>query len=92
MKNNSLAFPELVRLRNDSGPSTIIYDAETIGGMTMRQYYKAAALNLIRAGYLSYAKTETPKDEDHGCQLIAEAAAQIADAMLAEDEEHAKKG
>jgi hypothetical protein len=49
-------------------------------GMTMRQYYKAAALQGLVAG--------------GGKRPIAEfvsEAASLADALLAEDEEHAKK-
>lgn len=49
------------------------------GGMTMRQYYKAAALTGILMEGVRSNKT-----------AIGEAA-ELADAMLAEDEKHARK-
>lgn len=51
-------------------------------GMTMRQYYKAAALNVIWR--------EHPLPESNG--FIAEMVGKLADAMLAEDEAHEREG
>lgn len=51
-------------------------------GMTMRQYYKAAALQgLLASGY-----------NIDRYQRAANICGSFADAMLAEDEEHAKRG
>lgn len=60
----------------------------TVGGMTMRQWYKGKALPCVfniateacRAGGVPMGKEE-----------IANRCGLIADAMLAEDEEHAKR-
>jgi hypothetical protein len=60
----------------------------TVGGMTMRQYYKAAAMKgLIASGPKALG---LKKDERHECSL-AGMSATMADAMLAEDEEYARK-
>lgn len=52
------------------------------GGITVRQYYKAAALQAMRliSQVSEYGATEAARD-----------AGSYADALLAEDEEHAKK-
>ena len=56
--------------------------------MTLRQYYKSAALQGIMA---NAAYLEVLGADGHGTpQVLALHAAQIADAMLAEDEEHSK--
>lgn len=55
-------------------------------GMTLRQYYKAAAVIGLGAN-TSYTSGAVGK----GAHQFAEDAAKIADAMLAEDEEHAEK-
>jgi hypothetical protein len=49
-------------------------------GMTMRQYYKAAALPLMSVWY-----------GDKDMEFIASACADVADAMLAEDEKADKQ-
>ncbi len=58
-------------------------------GMTMRQYYKAKAINaiLLPSGDGSQYG---PSVED--CKKAAEWAGRVADAMLAEDAEHEKAG
>lgn len=50
-------------------------------GMTMRQYYKAAALSGLLSSELVNVE---PGNVVHDCAVYA-------DAMLAEDEQHAKK-
>ncbi len=59
-------------------------------GMTMRQYYKAAALHgmLSNPSVMSYLDLKTG-NKINGMLTIK--VCQIADAMLAEDEEHTKK-
>jgi hypothetical protein len=59
------------------------------GGMTMRQAYKIAALQ----GLLEqrYNTGQTLYRGDQNPALIAKEVGELADAMLAEDEEHAKK-
>lgn len=54
---------------------------KTTPSMTMRQAYKLAALH----------KLAHSEPSDHGTRQIALDCGAIADAMLAEDEEHAKK-
>jgi hypothetical protein len=78
--------------RNDGGPAfprrAALVDGticEEQSGMTLRQYYKAAALTGILAG--GFADT-VPHDDVAGGKDAAFFAAQYADAMIAEDESH----
>ena len=70
--------------KNDGGPAFPYFPTEyshrNAEGMTLRQYYKAAAIQ----GILS------SEDEDfiYTPRRAAERAAEIADAMIEEDEEH----
>lgn len=77
--NGGAAFPEPPA--NYSESQGAIYGQ---AGMTMRQYYKAAALQGILAGW----------DSPNGCsfdpQAVTSRAVAVADAMIAEDEEAAK--
>lgn len=59
--------------------------AEATLGMTMRQYYKGAALQVIDSRYSNVG------NESACAYEIARYCGMIADALLAEDEEHAKK-
>lgn len=67
-KTNCLAFPAA---------------HDTVGGMTMRQYYKAAALTGLLAG-----PGQPHTTDKRFAILCSAAAADIADAMLAEDRAH----
>ncbi|MGI9292391.1 MAG: hypothetical protein ACR2PS_00285 [Pseudomonadales bacterium] len=60
-------------------------------GMTMRQYYKAAALSGINIGRFSSEigrRSKGKATEKDVAKGVAFTAALIADAMIAEDEEH----
>lgn len=59
-------------------------------GMTMRQYYKAAALQGILAGAYNVCK-QTLADEGDYKRAITRITGIFADLMLAEDEEFEKK-
>lgn len=79
MERNHAAFPTgLDNFGKGAAPSQ---------GMTMRQYYKAAALQ----GLIS----RVPITDESGPLISEDGAANMAgrfaDAMLAEDEEHAKR-
>lgn len=80
MNNGGQAFPELSE-ETDYGK------IRSVGGMTMRQYYKAAALQGLIA--------RVPITEEGGPMIsesgASELAGRFADAMLAEDAEHAKR-
>ena len=56
-----------------------------VQGMTMRQFYKAAALNGILSDSSQILEGADP-------DILADAAAEFADAMLAEDEERKRGG
>ena len=77
MSKNTLAFPHQPAFTANG--DFILY-GDT--GMTMRQYYKAAALT----GLLAHSELG---QEPHA--TLARLAGEQADAMLREDEEHAKK-
>lgn len=59
------------------------------GGMTLRQYYKAAALPYGGKLVIEMARNGSVTKDTPG--QIAFFAAEVADAMLAEDEKHEKK-
>ena len=61
-------------------PQSVVSIPKYYPGMTIRQYYKAAALT----GMLS------KEDGDRPFEDAAEVASNYADAMLREDDEHAK--
>jgi len=95
MSANIPAFPQH---GFTSSPEVAARMAEK-GGMTIRQYYKAAAItgltrgDLINASVPSLANA-TGRDAVWANELIAalvKSSAELADAMLREDEEHAKK-
>lgn len=69
LKNGGLAFPK--------------FDWKSGDGMTMRQYYKAAALQGMLANEAGPLNRDKRSDVSKDC-------AEIADAMIAEDEEAAK--
>lgn len=58
-----------------------------MAGMTMRQYYKGQAI----VGMLSSNPRVDQSDRRRGEVLLTESASVLADAMIAEDEEFAKK-
>lgn len=73
----------------DGGPA--FPDDRSQVGMTLRQYYKAAALQGIMAN-ADFLVSVRENAKGHSADIIIAAnAGQLADAMLAEDEEHAKK-
>ena len=81
MKDGGPAFPVVsvfVDASNTDDQSGTTISSER-GGMTMRQYYKAAALTGILASYEKNRYTS---------ETITNWPSEIADAMLAEDEEH----
>lgn len=82
----------------DGGPAHPVVCATNIiaQGMTLRQYYKAAALTGILAK--SLAPNSLKNHSVHHAEVssigqssAARIAAEYADAMLAEDEEHGQK-
>ena len=77
MKNGGPAFPVTP---TDRGGQI----ADTQCGMTMRQYYKAAALT----GLCQKENYAAGMDMPSQTQQIVKRAYMYADAMLAEDEEH----
>lgn len=84
MKKEQPAFPQ---------PDGLVYDGaghyipSTTVGMSMRQYYKAAALT----GIMSDIRYREVGNENACAYEIARYAGLIADAMLAEDAAHAAK-
>lgn len=80
--NGGLAFPLplIVETRADGGD--ILPDSPK--GMTMRQYYKAAALQGI------LAMSDTKDLTTYNSKDVSMLAADFADAMIAEDEEYQK--
>lgn len=79
--NTKSAFPQ----HGWTNSPDVLKRMEGQGGMTMRQYYKAAALHVIDSRYTNVG------NESACAYEIARYCGMIADAMLAEDEEHAKK-
>lgn len=79
-KDGGPAFPVVTGAigARESDPE---YNIQSSGGMTVRQVYKAAALQGLLAND-AYG--------EEGYSKLAEWAGSQADAMLAEDEEHAK--
>lgn len=69
--------------KKEGGPAFPVNEGRSIlsSGMTMRQYYKAAALTGFMGG-ISNLDSDQPSWDD-----LAGIAGGIADAMLAEDEE-----
>lgn len=76
--NGGRAFPVL------EGPSGDIYE-----GITMRQYYKAAALQGLMANGGIYPGQAVASNVPESMAYLVE---MVADAMIAEDEEAAKNG
>lgn len=76
------AFPTQITETHNAARQMGREQPETVSfpGMTIRQYYKAAALNGL-----------TPDVNIVHGKMIAEMCARIADAMLAEDAEHEGK-
>jgi len=66
-------------------PLSVPAECEPNIGMTMRQAYKAAALQGYMAGYIGKTTIDPKTDE-----WIAQRCAGLADAMIKEDEEAAK--
>lgn len=83
--NGGPAFPATGTIHPDSQRMIYPHEAE-LGGMTLRQYYKAAALKGVLAGWWVKPNPVHPEPK-----LLATICAQYANALLAEDEEHAKK-
>ena len=85
MQDSKPAFPSSVSHAPD-GAVHLSYDFSDGVGMTMRQYYKAAALTglCVQEDY-AVSMSEPPK-----FRQITKQAALYAEAMIAEDEEYAK--
>lgn len=83
---NTPAFPHQPAL-NANGEH-VMY-GET--GMTIRQYYKAAALSSLSTEMFFSLREVAVKAKITNGQAIAGYCADMADALLAEDEEHAKE-
>ena len=77
MKDGGPAFPSIRDFVNEDTYRTL-----ADGGLTVRQYYKAAALTGMCAG-----DSENKLNEE----IIVRWASNLADAMLKEDEEHGTK-
>lgn len=60
-----------------------------VGGMTMRQWYKGHAVQGLLAAYGPHARSD--KDGIMIHESVIACAAYLADALLAEDAEHARK-
>lgn len=84
---NQPAFPvleDIERFEDDLGK--YVPHLVPKGGMTMRQYYKAAALQGITQAFGNFQSVAECSDK------VAVAVAKIADAMIEEDLAHEKKG
>ena len=78
-------------MKNDGGPAFPLDGEHAPCGMTMRQYYKAAALTGLLAKGKEFGSQwwDVDKSEcDTGSNEWAYISGLIADAMLKEDEEH----
>jgi hypothetical protein len=76
-------------MKNDGGSA---YPRPHLGeeGMTMRQYYKAAAMQaLLRSmGSVDRLLAKSRNKNAEPCDVLAGECAAIAESMVAEDEEH----
>jgi hypothetical protein len=88
---NTPRFGPAVTPNPGRNPAFPTYPTHT-PGMTMRMYYKAAALQGILTEDMRDAfRAESNSPATRYLAKLAAACGHIADAMLAEDEEHAKK-
>ena len=83
MKDGGKAFPI---------PSGHSEQTTSTQGMTMRQYYKAKAMQAIFGGVgaQQVADRDLRYDETNWAEVVAANASEMADAMIHEDLEHEK--
>lgn len=89
-KDGGSAFPNPVYVELEGSETRCDKgNIQCVGGMTLRQYYKAAAMQAMD---LKEGKENSRGQLDGGdTKWVADACGAYADALLAEDEEHARK-